>query len=69
MKLNEIVLIFRFCRHILAAPLWESLYVIPTITNLTYRKNNYYDDPAGPVRGAMAGYFLCKTVIDRKSYN
>lgn len=36
----------------------QKVYVIPTITNLTYGKNNYYDDPAGSVRGTMAGYFL-----------
>jgi hypothetical protein len=36
----------------------DKYYVQPFITNITYGKNNYYDDPEGIVRGAEAGYFL-----------
>lgn len=36
----------------------DRFYVQPFVTNITYRKNNYYGDPPGTYRGMEAGYFL-----------
>ena len=36
----------------------KKFFVEPFVTNITYGKNNYYDDPPGTVRGMEAGYFL-----------
>ena len=36
----------------------DKFYVEPFVANITYGKNNYYDDPEGTVRGMEAGYFL-----------